>query len=267
MSLESPLLRWTPTARKEDADATNLTQELWLPKAHLYARWRNSACDCLDVLHWIANSDIAKSGTENTTVLHLHFARIVLLTPYDSIVDLVRLYPGSDPCQQPEKFEKHRNFVKRWVYEDQYKARLSLVHAGALFWHVRRYSTDAFYEPGNVFLATLVLWAYGSFCPQQNFPELPESEDSASASDSAYISSVRLDRPTDDELVQLFIKRGRSMKATIAGVGNISGPKGPIRMLREGCKLLSTLQKWAIRDIYLSNLSSLLRAHESNTNT
>ena len=73
-SLERPLLRWVPTARKESAESPEVTQDVWLPKVPSYARWRKSACDSRDVLHWIANCAIANSGTENTTVLDLHFA-------------------------------------------------------------------------------------------------------------------------------------------------------------------------------------------------
>ena len=71
------------------------------------------------------------------------------------------------------------------------------------------------------------------------------------------ISSLRLDRPTDDELVQLFIKRGHTMEATITGVGNVTAANGPIRMLREGCRLLSTLPRWSLGQRYLYELSQL----------
>lgn len=261
-SISRPLYQWTPTARKEDAGSFVTAEERWLPKETSYARWRNCACDCLDVLHWIANSDIANSGTENTTVLQLHVARIVLLTPYQDIIDLVHSFvsggwPGSAPSN-----DKNLRQVRRWALEDQYKARLSLIHAGVLFWHLRRYSTDAFYEPSDVFIATLVLWAYGTFCPQVDKPQTSQHDGSSSSSDSAAVNSVRLDRPTDDELVQLFIKNGMSMKATITGVGNIAGRKGPLRMLKEGFKLLGCLRSWGIRDHYMSTLLSLISIYE-----
>lgn len=261
-SLERPLLRWVPTARKESAESPEVTQDVWLPKVSSYARWRNSACDSLDVLHWIANSDIASSGTENTTVLHLHFARVVLLTPYENITDLAHMFIHGGLAQNATPIDQKLQLVRRWILEDQYKARLALIHCGVLFWHLRRYSTDAFYEPTEVFLATLVLWAYGSFCPRVEPQSRTGREGSDSASDAGSVSSIRLDRPTDDELVQLFVKNGRTMKATIAGVGNIAGPKGPLRMLKEGCKLLNNLDKWAIRDRYIAILSSLVAIYE-----
>ncbi|RAL58440.1 hypothetical protein DID88_005145 [Monilinia fructigena] len=50
-----------------------------------------SACDCLDILHWHANSVIgAASGMEHPTVLHLHLARVVLLTPFAKIDEIAQ---------------------------------------------------------------------------------------------------------------------------------------------------------------------------------
>lgn len=265
--LNRSLLRWTPSSRKGDAESRDLTGPVWLPQVPLYNQWRNAACDCLDVLHWIANSDIAKAGTENATVLHLHFARVVLLAPYESVRTLADLLVSEnirhgDPAQ---RFRTECQQVRKWITEDQFKARLALVHCGIFFWHVRRYSLDAFYEPTKVFLVTLVVWAYGSLCPPQQASRgsngntaHPRRGDEDWSSDVDDISSIRLDRPCDDELVQLFIKRGRSMTATIMGVGNITSANGPLRMLKEGRKLLATLDRWPIRDRYLKVLTHLI---------
>lgn len=280
-SLNRPLLHWTPSAQKGDAESHELTGPTWLPQIPLYNHWRNAACDCLDVLHWIANSDIAQAGTENSTVLHLHFARIVLLAPYQTIREMAELLVSEDIRHDDggggamERFQEQCREVQRWITDDQFKARLSLVHCGVFFWHVRRYSTDAFYEPVKVFLATLVIWAYGSLCPPQHQHQQQQQQQSSGpprapvdssrarddrdwSSDLDDISSIRLDRPTDDELVQIFIKRGRSMRATIMGVGNITAAGGPQRMLREGCKLLGTLDGWPMaRNRYLDVLTRL----------
>ncbi|GAM85462.1 hypothetical protein ANO11243_034690 [Dothideomycetidae sp. 11243] len=262
--LDQPLLRWTPTAQKGDVESPNLSEASWMPQVPLYNQWRNAACDCLDVLHWIANSDIAKSGTESPVVLHLHFARIVLLAPYDAIRDMVKLLLCEDIRHgaAAKAFHNLRATIQRWIMEDQFKARLALVHCGVFFWHARRYSTDAFYEATDAYMATLVVWAYGSFCPtgqrdgRSGRDRQTQSDESWSDVDD--ISSIRLDRPTDDELVQLFIKRGRTMKATIMGVGDIAGANGPVRMLVEGCRLLSTLHKWPIRKQHTRDLIHLI---------
>jgi hypothetical protein len=138
--LSRPLLRWTPSSRKGDAESHDITGPVWLPQVPLYNQWRNSACDCLDVLHWIANSDIAKAGTENATVLHLHFARIVLLAPYGAVRRLADLLVSEDirdgsPAQM---LRTECRQVQKWIMDDQFKARLALVHCGVFFWHVRR---------------------------------------------------------------------------------------------------------------------------------
>lgn len=267
-SIGKPLLRWTPKAQKGNAESDELTKVSWLPQIPLYNHWRNAACDCLDVLHWIANSTVAESGTENPTVLHLHAARLVLLSPYQTIRDLAESLVSEESIggEHADRIRQQCQEIQKWITDDQFKSRLAMVHCGVLFWHIRRYSVDAFYESTNVFLATLVVWAYGTFCPSQQLvtssgaPEEDRSrEDAEWTSDIDDIpSSIRLDRPTDDELVQIFIKRGRSMSATINGVGNITAKSGPFRMLREGCKLLNTLEKWPIRRQYLHTLTRLV---------
>lgn len=266
-SLSKPLLRWTPNAQKGNAESDELTSSSWLPKVPLYNHWRNAACDCLDVLHWIANSTVAETGTENPTVLHLHAARLVLLSPYQTIREMAELLVSREGLRgsSAEKFQEQCKEIQRWITDDQFKARLALVHCGVLFWHVRRYSADAFYEPTMVFLATLVVWAYGSLCPPQQPSMSSRASDNDRSRDGGELSSdlddipssIRLDRPTDDELVQIFIKRGRSMSATVNGVGNITAQNGPSRMLREGRKLLNTLDKWPIQRDYLQTLTRL----------
>jgi len=158
--------------------------------------------------------------------------------------------------------------IQRWAIEDQYKARLATIHAGALFWHVRRYSVDAFYEPSSVFLATLALWAYGRFAThttgsnnQTNTnPEEPSRDPDEDGADSLFPTSMQLDRPADDELVQLFVKRGVTMKANIMGVGNLCSRNGHVRVLAEGRNLLLSLRKWGDARLLIGKLDALLEA-------
>ncbi|KAG4429874.1 hypothetical protein IFR05_014642 [Cadophora sp. M221] len=244
------LTLWTPTAEKQNIETIEGSLPMWLPGNPTYSKWRNSACDCLDILHWHANSVIgAASGMEHPTVLHLHLARVILLTPIQQILDLTKLLiDTSAPSNEPQIVSLRRH-IRRWALEDQHKARLATIHAGVLFWHVRRYSSDAFHEPSSVLLATLSLWAYGTFAPHTP-PKRPnpnanannstspgsaplDSDQDAEAT-SLFPTSIQLDRPADDELVQLFVKRGQSMRANITGVGNLCSAKGPLRVLNEG---------------------------------
>ncbi|KAB8297286.1 hypothetical protein EYC80_002643 [Monilinia laxa] len=274
--LKQPLTQWTPTAQKQTLQHLSISSSIWLPGLQTYTNWRNSACDCLDILHWHANSVIgAASGMEHPTVMHLHLARVVVLTPFAKIDKFAQyLSARSNPTtasSHPREIEgdaekeivEMSTCIKRWAVEDQHKARLAVIHAGALFWHVRRFSVDAFYEAPAVYLATLVLWAYGLFAihgtsrtdvdgngSQRNNTSrgknearddaYDEDDDEGELTSDFYPSSMQLDRPADDELVQLFVKRGQRMKALVMGVGNLCqrDGRGAGRVLGEGRKLL-----------------------------
>lgn len=177
--IKQPLSEWVPTGKARGFLNTPTKDNFWLPLYPLYANWRNSACDCLDVMHWQATRTIAKaSGIEHGMVLHLHLARIVLLTPFQEIQDLLfcligkvdnspqasfYVHDGSYQPRDSTKLPQIRKIIWRWLREDQHKARLAMVHAGSVFWYVRRYSSLSFYEPIAVYLAALVLWTYGSY--------------------------------------------------------------------------------------------------------
>jgi hypothetical protein len=207
---------------------------------------------------------------EHPTVLHLHLARVILLTPFCQIVQLAHLMtneslPTTEEDLDIPTLKKH---IQRWALEDQHKARLAMIHAGCLFWHVRRFSADAFYEPSSVFLATLALWAYGTFAartsplpqprPGSHHPSQAANKDDDDEAESLFPTSMQLDRPADDELVQLFVKRGASMRANITGVGNLCSVKGPMRVLVEGRNLLAGLKTWGERKRGTRVLSTLI---------
>ncbi|KAK5046624.1 hypothetical protein LTR84_007385 [Exophiala bonariae] len=177
--IKQPLSEWVPTGKARGFLNTPTKDNFWLPLYPLYANWRNSACDCLDVIHWQASSAVAKaSGIEHGVILHLHLARIVLLTPFQEIQDLLfcligkvdnspkasfYVHDGSYQPRNSTKLPQIRKIIWRWLREDQHKARLAMVHAGSVFWYVRRYSSASFYEPIAVYLASLVLWTYGTY--------------------------------------------------------------------------------------------------------
>ncbi|KIW15388.1 hypothetical protein PV08_05434 [Exophiala spinifera] len=177
--IKQPLSEWVPTGKARGFLNTPSKDNFWLPLYPLYANWRNSACDCLDVLTWHASSVVAHaSGVEHQVMLHLHLARIVLLTPFQEIQDLLfsligkvgnspvasfYVHDGSYQPRNKAKLPQIRKITWRWLREDQHKARLAMIHAGSVFWYVRRYSAMSFYEPVAVYLASLVLWTYGSY--------------------------------------------------------------------------------------------------------
>ena len=55
---------------------------------------------------------------------------------------------------------------------------------------------------------------------------------------------ILIDRPTDDELVQQFVRQGQYMRVHMNGVENLWSPSAPYKILGEGKKLLSTLGAW-----------------------
>lgn len=237
-----PLSFWNPTAKKQSCESAIPKGAVWLPGIPSYSKWRNSACDCLDILHWTANSTIAKAaGLEHPTVLHLHNARLVLLTPFREIRSLaISLATNRSPWTKRSQTLEWQ-YIWRWVKHDQYKARLAIIHAGVTLWHIRRYSTNAFHEPVAAFLAILTLWAYGS-CHANG----PHSSSPRPEINRAEPSFIHLDRPCDDELVQLFVREGHVMRGNVTGVGDICALEGPERLLRAGCETLSSLTAWGI---------------------
>ena len=62
------------------------------------------------------------------------------------------------PTVDEKRITQDKLEVERWARYDQYKARLAAILAGILFWHVRHYSTNGFYESHTLLLATLALW-------------------------------------------------------------------------------------------------------------
>ncbi|GME47605.1 putative C2H2 transcription protein [Neofusicoccum parvum] len=305
------LASWIPSAEKPLPENSNsesshpsAERSLYLPENPLYSKWRNAACDCIDALHWAANATIAQnSGSEHATVFHLHASRTVLLVPFGEIGALARSMASwaskndRAPTDQPQplpELTRLEGKVVQWVQKDQHKARLAMIHAGALYWHARRFSKAAWYEPSAVYLATLAMWAYASYTAlatkaagQQHHhhrhrpsssrsgspsPSPPDgispsttTTTAASAPDSLLGAAddptfIRLDRPNDDEMVQLYVRNGHPsrMKANVTGVGNLASPMGPERVLREGCRMLAPMAlTWGVAHEYVRILSAM----------
>lgn len=273
---------WTPTALAQQTSERSSIQSSWLPSTKTISRWRNSACDCLDVLHWPANSKAAQlSGSEHHTILHLHLARLIILPPTTAIqtfaTESILAQDDSANSQSNPTVVTARYEVLQWVIRDQYKARLCLIHCGALYWHVRRYSCDSLLEPYAIYIATLVLWA---FCVCMQLPDVVQAS-ALDLHDVPEPSFLHLDRPIDDELVQTFVRVGHKMSAYISNVGSIQDRDAPAKILQEGISLLNRgyriarsgeqrsapLQEnpghtWGVEKSYLKSLRDLLLTME-----
>lgn len=125
-----------------------------------------------------------------------------------------------------------------------------MIHAGAVFWHVRRYTSDSIIHPFTVFLSAVILSAFGKawapipvqekvsmsaktnkaavendqgFDPSHYaYPMAPIQDNGGSPSlkkkkrrgyirESANAFFIQLDRPVDDELVRYFIRAGEGI--------------------------------------------------------
>jgi hypothetical protein len=249
-----PLSFWNPTAKKQSRKLAIPSGSVWLPGIPSYSKWRNSACDCLDILHWTANGTIAKAnGHEHPTILHLHTARIILLAPFREIRLLVNLLATQKVSWEDRQQVIEWHYVLRWIKHDQYKARLAVIHAGSVLYHVRKYSTNAFHEPVATYLAILTLWAYG-LCYKQASPDLTTTRRDSSIEPAV----INLDQPCSDELVQSFVREGQMMKGMLTNVGDICTSHGPEQVLRVGCETLSGLDSWGIAKEFMMTLMKLV---------
>lgn len=167
---------------------------------------------------------------------------------------------------------------------------MAVIHSGCVFWHIRRYSRATFYDPLSAFYATLALWAYGLYTPKSKdfagYAATGLPGRSASYQDDAvsvdggldFNSSesnielpllysrdrdptfIRLDRPNDDEMVQLFVSSSQTsrMSALVSGVGDICEPEGPALVLKEGRAVLNaTSRTWVKGSRYMDMLMAL----------
>ncbi|KAK4889650.1 hypothetical protein LTR27_011542 [Elasticomyces elasticus] len=265
----NPLSAWAPVAQRQQRSDALLEEPVWLPAVPEFAKWQNASCDAIDVLHWQANATIGQArGLEHPTVLHLHFARVVLLTPLEQIVKVAKHQAGVQSVEL-STYELDKGLVQRWAVQHPYKARLAAIHAGVLFWHVRRHSIDAFYEAPALALSALVLWAFGTFAASVNSAQpvripnqLPDAthRPPSDDEDEKSCSIILLDRPTDDELVQQFIRAGHKMQAHISGIGDLYSAKGPSRVLSHASRLLASLDSWNSAKIWLDILGPLSEA-------
>ncbi len=223
----------------------------------------------MDLLHWAANGKAAQSGGwEHATILHLHIARLILLTPTRHLATLIPPVSGAAEGVGTDEYARTataRQAITQWAIRDRFKARLAVIHAGALFWHVRRYSADCVVEPYGIYMATLVVWGYsvtmrsvGSrdrdrdqaegeerACSEDTSRNVQESPGTAQDGASPTLDDsdsepmfIRLDRPCDDEMVQTFMRIGDKMTGYMLRIGNICGKKAPERILSEGIRLL-----------------------------
>ncbi|KXJ86529.1 hypothetical protein Micbo1qcDRAFT_125978 [Microdochium bolleyi] len=263
---QAALSGWIPDASFQRRGSATAIASSWPPSNPLVMKWRNSSCDCLDVLHWNANMLCAGAGGfEHPTILHLHLSRLFLLSPVKHLHVVASETPvRTGPRARNPRSEEAFSNIRKWAIMDQYKARLCIIHAGAILWHLRRYNTGLFIEPFATYLAILVIWSHGistlSFERHMSGMEADESAQQGSSNTGTTtpmdqdddedddIGFIHLDRPCDDEIVQLYV-RGKKMEANMVRIGNICSSGAPQKVLREGLRMLSGDKGWTTRDL------------------
>ncbi|KAI0205493.1 hypothetical protein F4808DRAFT_409377 [Astrocystis sublimbata] len=184
--------------------------------------------------------------------MHLHLSRLLLLTPVAHIQTVAKTSRHSK-SPRDRSYSDAKRHVLSWAIRDPFKARLAVIHAGALFWHVRRYSRSSFLEPFAIYIATLVLWAYstssqsakpqiGTLSPTEKTQQGPPRSSSDIDSDqdtNLELSFFYIDRPCDDEVVQTYLRVGNKLGAYMSRVGVISAAAAPRKIIQEGLGLLT----------------------------
>ena len=242
--LDDPIYSWSN--RKLSQSRQSLTSEpiaRYLGANSEFARWRNGTCDCLDVLHWTALSISAKAGGyESPVFLSLHLSRLLILTPVYDLLGFVHADSApSSSCLLPHTLyhvvefdQERRQIIMTWFQQDRHKARLAVIHAGAIFWHVRRYSSESFFEPFSVYLASIVLWAYG-VCAQKCLaqttistePIEPVHAEIAVASDLSGMSGTPQDHLYDQNA---SVQMPESLTTPSMAAGHSLDPRMPSQM-------------------------------------
>lgn len=264
-----PLSFWNPSAKREAWVTAVPNGSVWLPGIPSYSKWRNSTCDCLDILDWTTKTSIASADPgRSVTVLELHLARLIMLAPFREIRSLATsMAMGKLQWSQREQTTEWQH-LWRWTRNDQYKARLSIVHAGATLWHVRGDSTRASHEPFAVFLAVLTIWAFG-VCHAYDDLESVSNGRPCQGEQPQGERSIQLDDPCSDEMVQRYVREGHLMQASIGNVGDICDNEGFGKILSVGYQRLSSLAAWGISKRFAMVLTRLaaVMAQQSETAT
>ncbi|KAL3485820.1 hypothetical protein BJX62DRAFT_229210 [Aspergillus germanicus] len=235
---QTELTFWSPNAKKQPRLQTRAPAEKSWPPA----------------IPALSNIAARAGGWEHPAIFHLHTARLLLLAPICHIQQLAAV-PSANTSRGSESIGSStaRNHVFQWAIRDQYKARLSVIHAGALLWHIRRYSSNSFLEPFAVYTATLSvggksgrdnvvldgqLPSGNTIIPQGGQRSLDASEplDSDESQGETEPTVIQLDRPCDDEIVQAYVCLGHKMSARMSRVGDILGSSAPARILKQGIR-------------------------------
>lgn len=235
---------------------SDLATPAWPPSNPLFRKWRDSACECFDVLYNSAHKVGPFLDIEPSNAVHIHLAQLLLLAPFYHIIRLACNIAGLNKGVPLPSTASHaledQHIIKSWMETDLPKVRQCLVHSGMIFWHARRLSVENFYEPTAAAFATFISWAACKYSPDisgkvfsSSKRRVAEAENNGSSSEEENdFMIILLDRPSDQELVRSFIQSGQEMQAVMEGVGNLSSSGASRKVLKKGLKMLEQMTGW-----------------------
>ncbi|OBT64241.1 hypothetical protein VE03_06892 [Pseudogymnoascus sp. 23342-1-I1] len=194
-----------------------------------------------------ANTDMVQLSLE----AHTHLVSLMLYIPLAEVLMYARSQKGNRDGQQARKR------LENWTREMNGRtARHAVIHASALFGLIRTRLCGSFYEPITFLIATLTLWTFSQFSPNQ-LASSPSDSSGHYNNMGQLQSRIRLDKIRSAEGAQEWIENGGDMGGYLANVGNICVAASGARILKIATQTLSSMDTWALGTGFASVLAQL----------
>lgn len=155
-------------------------------------------------------------------------------------VRLRSLYALSGWQANESEINEARTTLQHWFENDTKSARKCLWHAGSVFQALRTKTHFACFEPFNLLIAALVIWAYCLLRPQVPRAAAMEQLNHYDGGRPA----VKIDQLSHQTAVDAWIQ-GNNEIVHLTGAGILSGPEGARRVMRELHRILMSRTGWS----------------------
>lgn len=215
---------------------------------HLQGQWR-SMLDTLAAHPMMADESSTMASTVRCQTHH------VTLLVYAPLTELLA-FAGAEVSSSDKKEVIHQKLLA-WVQDDNGRvARRAVLHASIIFNLIRTNSKSAFFEPFALLISTLTIWVYIQLKPTLD-ANVQTQIRRASISEREKQKTVRLDKPKDEQAMQMWVEDGADLRGHISDVGNIAGPGAGQRLLQVACKMLVEMEAWPLSQGFARVLSIL----------
>lgn len=153
--------------------------------------------------------------------------------------------------------------IKAALNEDPERVREMAWHASQVFYVQRRHPFNSPHEPLSVFLAGISLWAFTKYF-------FPGQEENLNNTKCGSGLSIQLDEPSfcgspeADRAVEQWIKMGG--KTFLEGVGDVSSPEAPRRILHLCVDMTRRLKVWKMASRVSDIFARLLHREDQESN-